>query len=109
MAVLGKATRLKRDLHETFLRAVYINSRWSSLLTFIAIVFTVCALAKPEKCEEQRLDYVAEGSLLQCVMSAQPYLAQWIGEHPKWSIKSYHCEYPHMKERADARGSARQT
>jgi hypothetical protein len=78
-------------------------------LTFIAIVFTVCALAKPEKCEEQRLDYVAEGSLLQCVMSAQPYLAQWIGEHPKWSIKSYHCEYPHMKERTDARGSARQT
>jgi len=25
MAVLGKATRLKRDLHETFLRAVYIT------------------------------------------------------------------------------------
>ena len=104
MAVLGKELALlKRDLHETFLRAV------CSLLTFIAIVFTVCALAEPKKCEEQRLDYVAEGSLLQCVMSAQPYLAQWIGEHPKWSIKSYHCEYPHMKERTDARGSARQT
>jgi hypothetical protein len=75
----------------------------------IAIVFTVCALAHPDQCEEQRLDYMAEGSLRQCVISAQPYLAQWIGEHPKWGIKSYHCEFPHSEERTDARGSARQT
>jgi hypothetical protein len=78
-------------------------------LSSIAIVFTVCALAHPDQCEEQRLDYMAEGSLRQCVISAQPYIAQWIGEHPKWSVKSYHCEYPHMEDRVDARGSARPT
>ena len=52
-------------------------------MDFIAIVFTVCVLADPNNCQEQRLDYAAEGSLRQCVMSAQPYLAQWIGEHPQ--------------------------
>ncbi len=78
-------------------------------MDFIAIVFTVCALAEPDRCEEQRLDYAAEGSLRQCVMSAQPYLAQWIGEHPKWRIKDYHCEYPHMREKTDARGPTRKT
>lgn len=78
-------------------------------LSSLAIVFTVCSLAHPDQCEERRLDYLSEGSLTQCVISAQPYIAQWIGEHPKWSVKSYHCEYPHMKDKADARGSARQT
>ena len=77
-------------------------------MDLIAIVVTVCALARPDQCQEQRLEFSAQSSLKQCVMNAQPYLAQWINEHPKWSIKSYHCEYPHRKARADARGSARQ-
>jgi hypothetical protein len=78
-------------------------------MDLIAIVVTVCALAQPDQCEQQRLEFSWSGSLKQCVMTAQPYIAQWIGEHPKWSVKSYHCEYPHMKGKADARGSARQT
>jgi hypothetical protein len=78
-------------------------------MELIAIVITVCALAHPDQCEEQRLEFSSQFSLKQCVMSAQPYLAQWIGEHPKWTIKSYHCEYPHAKEKADARGAVRQT
>ena len=77
-------------------------------MDLIAIVFTVCALAQPSQCQEQRIEYAWQGSLRQCVMEAQPYLAEWVGEHPKWSIKSYHCEYPHMKEKADARRPARQ-
>jgi len=78
-------------------------------MDLIAIVVTVCALAHPDHCEEQRLEYMWYGSLRQCVVSAQPYIAQWIGEHPKWSVKRYHCEYPHAKEKADGAGSARQT
>jgi hypothetical protein len=67
-------------------------------MDLIAIVVTVCALAHPDHCEEQRLEYMWNGSLTQCAMTAQPYIAQWIGEHPKWSVKRYHCEYPHAKE-----------
>ncbi len=69
-------------------------------MEMIAIVVTVCALAQPDQCEERHLEFSWQGSLKQCVMNAQPYIAQWIGDHPKWSIKSYHCEYPHMKEKA---------
>lgn len=78
-------------------------------MDLIAIIVTVCAVAQPQQCEEQRLEYSWHGSLKQCVMTAQPYIAQWIGEHPKWSVKNFHCEYPHMKDKADARKSARQT
>jgi len=63
-------------------------------MAMIAIMFTVCALAHPDQCEDRQLAFAWRGSLRECVMSAQPYLAQWIGEHPQWSIKSYHCEYP---------------
>lgn len=66
----------------------------------IAIVFTVCALAHPDQCRDERLAFASSGSLRQCVMSAQPYLAQWIGEHPQWSIKRYRCEYPPLKGKA---------
>jgi hypothetical protein len=32
-------------------------------------------------------------------MAAQPYMAQWIGDHPQWTIKNYHCDYPGRQER----------
>ena len=61
---------------------------------FIAIVMTVCALAQPDQCQDQRIEFTWQGSLKQCVQGAQPYIAQWIGDHPKWSVKRYHCEWP---------------
>lgn len=63
-------------------------------MNLIAIVVTVCALAHPDQCQDERLSFAWRGSLRECVQSAQPYLAQWLGEHPRWSIKRYHCEYP---------------
>jgi hypothetical protein len=69
-------------------------------MDMITIVVMVCALTQPDQCEEQHLEFSWQGSLKQCVMNAQPYIAQWIGDHPKWSVKSYHCEYPHTKSRA---------
>ena len=73
----------------------------------IEIILTVCALAHPSQCEEQHLQYNWQGSPRSCAMGAQPYLAQWINEHPKWSIVRWHCEVPHTRDKADARGSAR--
>jgi hypothetical protein len=32
-------------------------------------------------------------SLNQCVMNAQPYIAQWINEHPKWVAMRWRCDY----------------
>lgn len=76
-------------------------------MDFIEIVFLACALARPDHCEDKRLQFAWRGSLRQCVMAAQPYLAQWIGEHPQWTIKEYHCEYPRARDKADASARAR--
>lgn len=60
----------------------------------IELVITVCAIAQPTQCEDQRLQYASAGSLNQCAMSAPPYIAQWVGDHPKWTAVRWHCAYP---------------
>jgi len=76
-------------------------------MNMIEVIMTVCALANPSQCEEQHLQYAGQGTLRQCTMNAQPYMAQWINEHPKWSIVRWRCEVPHTGDKADAGGPAR--
>jgi len=57
------------------------------------LVFIVCATAQMSVCQEQHLQFEANESLRQCAMGAPPYIAQWIGEHPKWTAVRWHCEY----------------
>jgi hypothetical protein len=73
----------------------------------IEIIVTVCALTQPDQCQEQHLQFAWGGSLRQCMMAAQPYIAEWIGEHPNWAVKKYRCEFPHTRDKADARATAR--
>ena len=76
-------------------------------MDLIELIVTVCAVTAPAACEEAHLQFAWSGSLRQCVMAAPPYIAQWIGDHPKWSAVRWRCEYPHSHEKTDARGSAR--
>jgi hypothetical protein len=76
-------------------------------MNLIELIVTVCAVAQPTACEEARLQFTWNGSLQQCAMAAPPYIAQWIGEHPKWNAVRWHCEYPHTRDKADARRTAR--
>ena len=48
----------------------------------IELILSVCALNAPSLCEEQRLPFVAQESLMQCMMQAPPYIAEWSDEHP---------------------------
>jgi hypothetical protein len=68
----------------------------------IDLVITVCAVLSPTTCEETRLVFDSNISLRQCAMSAPPYIAQWVGEHPKWTAVKWRCEYPHSDDKADA-------
>jgi hypothetical protein len=65
----------------------------------IEIILTVCAVANPANCEDKYLQFAWEGSLKQCVMGAQPYIAQWIGNHPEWAASKWTCEYPGREKR----------
>jgi len=33
------------------------------------------------------------------MMAAQPYIAQWIGDHPAWVTKRWTCDYPGSRKR----------
>ena len=68
----------------------------------IDLIVTVCAVLSPATCEETHLVFSYSGSLQQCVMAAPPYIAQWVGEHPKWNAVRWRCEYPHTNDKADA-------
>ena len=72
----------------------------------IQIIIMVCRLGQPDLCEEQHLHFAWQGSLQQCAMAAQLYIAQWIGEHPQWTVRNYHCEYPGLRDRADLGAAA---
>jgi hypothetical protein len=74
-------------------------------MDLIELIITVCAIAAPMNCHEAHLQFTWRGSLQQCAMGAQPYIAQWIGEHPKWNAVRWRCEYPHSDDRADARSA----
>ena len=62
-------------------------------------------LAKLRDAAAGHLRGAAPGVFLDCfaqrVMAAQPYIAQWVGEHPKWTAVKWRCEYPHANDRAD--------
>lgn len=60
----------------------------------IVLILTVCATAQPTQCEDRHFEFEFSGSLQACAAGAQPYIAQWIGEHPTWTPMRWHCEYP---------------
>ncbi len=65
----------------------------------IELVITVCATAQMNVCQDQSLPFEANMSLNQCAMAAPPYIAQWIGEHPKWLAVRWRCEYSGSQEK----------
>jgi hypothetical protein len=60
----------------------------------IELILTVCALSAPGLCDEQRLQFAAEESLMQCMMQAPPYIAQWVDQHPARRVTKWRCAFP---------------
>jgi hypothetical protein len=62
------------------------------------LIVLACTLASPGACHEYHLMFRATGTLRACTMQAQPYLAQWIGEHPNLRIARWHCAWPGQED-----------
>jgi hypothetical protein len=60
----------------------------------IELVFVVCLLSAPDRCEERSLAFLAQSGPFACMFQAPPELAAWIGEHPGFRVASWHCEDP---------------
>ena len=65
----------------------------------LVLIMTVCSLASPARCDEARLQFVSGGSLMQCMMEAPPYIAQWANEHPRVRVARWRCAYPDREDR----------
>ena len=64
----------------------------------IDLIFLVCALRLPAACVEKHLLFETSGSLNACMMQAQPYLAQWAGDHPGYRVANWRCAWPDQEE-----------
>jgi hypothetical protein len=64
----------------------------------LVLIMTVCAMSAPNNCGEERLQFTADESLMQCMMQAQPYLAQWADQHPDTRITRWRCAYPDREQ-----------
>jgi hypothetical protein len=71
---------------------VSLHDRWA----MIELILTVCALNAPNQCEERRIQFMSQESLMQCAMNASPYIAAWSGEHPASRVTRWRCAYPNQ-------------
>lgn len=62
-------------------------------MTIVDLVLSVCLVGQPAICEDRHLSFQSSGSLSSCMFRAQPTIAQWAGEHPRWAVKRWHCEW----------------
>ena len=60
----------------------------------LVLIMTVCSLSSPERCDEARMQFTADETIMQCMMQAPPYIAQWAGEHPNSLVRKWRCAYP---------------
>ena len=56
------------------------------------LLLSVCLIADPGQCREERINVSADNpNPFICMRNSQSTLAQWQGEHPAWSIKKWRC------------------
>ena len=60
----------------------------------IELVLTVCAMTAASSCEDKRLPFDSEESLLQCAFQAPPYIAAWAQDHPYLRVMRWRCAVP---------------
>ena len=70
---------------------IFPFDRAEATMELMQLIVTVCMTAQMNLCQEQHLEFAWSGSLRQCTLGAQPYIAQWIGEHPKWTAVRWRC------------------
>jgi hypothetical protein len=58
----------------------------------ITLILIVCLSATPDTCREERppIDVV---SPMACLVQGQQIAAEWLGEHPKWQLAAWRCQF----------------
>lgn len=60
------------------------------------LILSICLVASPVTCREEALSMSIEQVALpmQCMIGAQPLIAQWSETHPKWKVTKWRCGRP---------------
>jgi len=58
----------------------------------MTIILSACLVADPNQCKDFRLPLDVQMDSTQCTMSAPPYFAQWMEDHPKWQVRRWKCQ-----------------
>ena len=69
-------------------------------MNLVDLIVLVCSIANPDVCQEKHMVFEAHGPLYACMWEAQPFLAQWIGEHPDLRIARFRCDWPDREDRS---------
>lgn len=57
----------------------------------ITLVLIVCLASSPTVCHEERPP-VELDSAMGCLLLGQRIAADWVAEHPKWTLKGWRCQ-----------------
>jgi hypothetical protein len=63
-------------------------------MDLVNLVMTVCLVASPGKCRQEKLSFESRGSLMTCMFLAQSEIVKWSAEHPALTVKKWLCELP---------------
>ena len=58
----------------------------------LRLIFTICMIDAPDRCEERELLVYDRMPVIACVTGAMPELATWRQTHPDWRIARWRCE-----------------
>lgn len=63
------------------------------------LVFIACLIKQPDRCEERSLQFVDMPGVMACMATAQPQLAAWTEQHPRWQVTGWSCRTLGQRER----------
>jgi hypothetical protein len=67
-------------------------------MQLVDLILLACTLTNASACHEAHILFETAGSLQSCTMQAQPYLAQWVGEHPSFRVARWRCAWPDQED-----------
>lgn len=56
----------------------------------ITLILVVCLAQQPDICHEETPP-VDLASSLSCMVQGQQIAAEWVGDHPKWTVSAWKC------------------
>jgi hypothetical protein len=68
------------------------------VMQLVDLILLACSLTDVTSCHEYHILFQSAGSLEACTIRAQPYLAQWVGEHPNFRVTRWRCAWPEKEE-----------